>query len=1066
MHQAENDPTAPMPLLVNLSSFPFAKENSPESGLWRLGNPSRPTAKGRQLEDWLVEEWSKFPGVSRPLARKWLEEGRVAALLDGLDEVFDTRRADLVRLLNATFLRQYPDAPVVVCSRIYEYQPLQECADTKLQVPGAVTLQPLTDKQIEEYLKQADAGSLHEALQADKEIAKLAQTPLMLSMMTLAYAGVPADEIASDASFSQRRHQLMETYVDRMLQRHERRRRGLPCYNLPGDDVPTERYRYHPRKVNRYLGWLAVRLSTRMRTSCSVDALFELLRHDLDPAQQRLDLWLTNLALAVWLVLALVVLALALMPLTFVGVAQSFAVLLCAGALLVILKSTHEVRPWAGSGDPSAYSTSLLIGLAVVIVGAVSQTLSAVLPLGFAPFPMGVIAITGLIAMVGLWSLVLISFPARTHPPMTRPVLPWTRLVLLSGVALTVGVLLPRWVDVPWPPGYFLGGMLVVSQAVWGSSLPEDDVKWWKRLLYTVAFISAVSAALGLGAFVVGEVNRWEVLAIVASVMLVIAFYWEDASVPVVGLILSAVVGALFADAHGAVLGAALFGLLTFACVLAEGEAQWKGWSKLMWSPRVPIRQILDRWVFSPVLRCSIALSRFLPFRFRRFHRYCRESLLVRNSPRELEFVHRMLRDYFAVQELLPQLRTSDKQQRLAAIRALGYQGVSATGTLADLAADGEMYQRVAAITSLSRIASPETVGPLELAANDKDPNIRRTAILSLGNVEHSVRHRICRTREHDDEPVVQFALAEATGYDYSVNLRVLEQARKTGVAKLAALLREDADPRFRQRSARALVELANPDALDALLLALRDTDLEVRRTAAVGLGKFGDNRVVAALISALQDPHALVRRAAAEALGRLGDMRAVTPLIAALQDPDAEVRRITAGVAGDLGDKRVVDSLISALQDADPKARRIAVQSLGKLGDLRAVPPLIRVLQDGDSDAFMRWWAAESLGKLGDARAVEPLLDALTNDESILRRSAAEALGRLKNLRAIEPLIGLLRDSDRLVCWRAAQALGELGDARAIEPLERVVQDTRDAELASMVEVELRKLELNRHQC
>src|SRR5262249_47988605 len=113
-----------------------------------------------------------------------------------------------------------------------------------------------------------------EALGRDDTLRELAQTPLMLSMMTLAYGSRSAANIPSLQGLSDQRHQLMESFVARMLQRKERRDRGIPFDDDKDKEVRTDDYRYRPERINRYLSWLAVRLSIRMQTACSLRRLF------------------------------------------------------------------------------------------------------------------------------------------------------------------------------------------------------------------------------------------------------------------------------------------------------------------------------------------------------------------------------------------------------------------------------------------------------------------------------------------------------------------------------------------------------------------------------------------------------------------------------------------------------------------------------------------------------------------------------------------------------------------------------------------------------------------------
>jgi hypothetical protein len=101
-----------------------------------------------------------------------------------LDEVAVDRREACLAAINA-YREEHGWVNLVVCSRIAEYQALT----TKLHLPGAIAVQPLTRTQIEEYLQAAGSSleGVRRALEADTGLWELLETPLMLSVAALAY---------------------------------------------------------------------------------------------------------------------------------------------------------------------------------------------------------------------------------------------------------------------------------------------------------------------------------------------------------------------------------------------------------------------------------------------------------------------------------------------------------------------------------------------------------------------------------------------------------------------------------------------------------------------------------------------------------------------------------------------------------------------------------------------------------------------------------------------------------------------------------------------------------------
>jgi hypothetical protein len=202
IEQAERDPGAPIPVVLNLSSW----------------TDSRP------LRDWLADELSEPSNgyyVGKSLARRWLEDHRLLLLLDGLDEVAEDRRARCVQALHE-FVKEHGVPGLAVCCRTAEYRALP----LRLKLGGAVLLLPLEQAQIDAYLDAAGPalGGFRGALARNAELRRLSASPLMLSIMTLAFRGLPADAMRFDETSSREelRAEIFGRFVDRMFVLRER----------------------------------------------------------------------------------------------------------------------------------------------------------------------------------------------------------------------------------------------------------------------------------------------------------------------------------------------------------------------------------------------------------------------------------------------------------------------------------------------------------------------------------------------------------------------------------------------------------------------------------------------------------------------------------------------------------------------------------------------------------------------------------------------------------------------------------------------------------------------------
>ena len=179
--------------------------------------------KRQSFVQWLVEELSTMYKVPRQIAQQWIDTNQILPLLDGLDEVAEEARVRCVEEITA--YSQRPSQTVtalVVCCRREEYQALP----SRLQLDRAVSIEPLTDKQIEDYLSNAQGqlDGLRQALRDDVELKKFVRQPLMLSIFTLAYEGAASAELPPAST----QKLTLHTYVTRMLTRRAPLESGKP----------------------------------------------------------------------------------------------------------------------------------------------------------------------------------------------------------------------------------------------------------------------------------------------------------------------------------------------------------------------------------------------------------------------------------------------------------------------------------------------------------------------------------------------------------------------------------------------------------------------------------------------------------------------------------------------------------------------------------------------------------------------------------------------------------------------------------------------------------------------
>jgi hypothetical protein len=174
--------------------------------------------KKQPIEEWISGELSEKYRVPRKIALFWLQHHYLLPLLDGLDEVEISMQPECVTAINA-FVEEIQPSGLVVCCRLNEYRWLPK----RLKLNGAICIEPLGSEEVSRYLESSGSKlvALREAIDADTVLHELAQAPLMLSIMSLAYQGAIGNKLVTQKGYSldARRKQIFGLYVDQMFQR-------------------------------------------------------------------------------------------------------------------------------------------------------------------------------------------------------------------------------------------------------------------------------------------------------------------------------------------------------------------------------------------------------------------------------------------------------------------------------------------------------------------------------------------------------------------------------------------------------------------------------------------------------------------------------------------------------------------------------------------------------------------------------------------------------------------------------------------------------------------------------
>lgn len=225
IQNAKMDYSLPIPVLFNLSSWADKKQ---------------------QLPDWLITELNKKYQIPRKLATRWVEEDSLMLLLDGLDELPEDLQEKCVEKINQ-FRDEHGLVPIVVCCREKEYQKIK----TQLVVSGAITIQPLNKDQIVDFLSQGGEklDGLRAMIEEDQEFSELANSPLMLNIMSLAYQEYSQKELETIKANNPQslKKEIFNAYIKRMFKRIARTKKKI----------------FNKRDTLHWLSWIAKQMKTR-----------------------------------------------------------------------------------------------------------------------------------------------------------------------------------------------------------------------------------------------------------------------------------------------------------------------------------------------------------------------------------------------------------------------------------------------------------------------------------------------------------------------------------------------------------------------------------------------------------------------------------------------------------------------------------------------------------------------------------------------------------------------------------------------------------------------------------
>ena len=359
------------------------------------------------------------------------------------------------------------------------------------------------------------------------------------------------------------------------------------------------------------------------------------------------------------------------------------------------------------------------------------------------------------------------------------------------------------------------------------------------------------------------------------------------------------------------------------------------------------------------------------------------------------------------------------------ALAEIGPEAAAAVEPLAQLAADGELDERMQATLTLAAIGAPAAaaVPALVTSLECNEELLRNAAAFALGKIGSPAADAPLEKAAADPNPF--FAAIAAWG---RAQIHPQDAALVTAaVQKLRQGLESDTE-NVRKASVSGLSDLAEL------------TDEPVRA------------ELVGEFVSLLHDTDVGVGTAAGAALVRLKGV-AVDAVRATLADAGTRLKALEVLAAIGPAAQAAVPELAALLADADPMVRSEAAVALASIGAeaAPAVPALEKMLGD-DAPMDVRYATAFALGRIGPAAkpAVPRLLELVKSSDEIMATVATWATLKIEPQDAtlVDSAIPLLRKALRgandMARLEAAVALGDIGPraSSAIPILELVSEE------------------------
>lgn len=399
--------------------------------------------------------------------------------------------------------------------------------------------------------------------------------------------------------------------------------------------------------------------------------------------------------------------------------------------------------------------------------------------------------------------------------------------------------------------------------------------------------------------------------------------------------------------------------------------------------------------------------------------------------------------------------------------RALESSGQVSEHLLFPLIVSGSPANRARALSIYGRFVGPEGEGLIQGLCADKDPSVRRSALIALTRIiqERALPRLTAGLKDPDNEvrlvcidllgqipdssPELVDAVETSKG---EIKRRALIVLANRGVVSpslvmpyIEFLLKGAGCTDLSQRdyldglsaAAKTLAQSQLPEALLALTSMVRSVIRRLRRIAIEAVMLFDPADRADALHSLMDTYDTDVLKNIALGLHEINDKRAPIPLIRATLECKGRPAVKAKEALFKHPEVNDYQFLISCLKLRWPSVRRFSAERLKVLKDRRAVPALIEASKDADIEVQLAVFEALSPFAGDDESVKARMLDALSYGDISVRQAACEALGEARCKDAVPDLVKAIHNT--FLRPRATEALKRIGDRKGYLALKRL---------------------------